>query len=165
MEDRQKVMMDFVYPLIAFAGLSVFLSALYNLGWSTPENYQEAMTRCCAVAVSLFGGFYLSAYLINRIGMYVAGRPDNAAVARQFTGYSMGFLLLLQIVYGLLPELFIGMLVLSFYTVYIVWVGSRELLHIREEVRLRFTLLASAVLFLCPLTIQQLFNKLMVMTS
>ncbi|MBR3718131.1 MAG: DUF1282 family protein, partial [Bacteroidaceae bacterium] len=69
LESRQLVMKEFVYPLIALAGLSVFIGVLFDVGWSSPDNYQEAMTQCCAVAVSLFGGFYLSAYLVNQIGV------------------------------------------------------------------------------------------------
>ena len=46
LESRQLVMIEFVYPLIALAGLSVFIGVLFDVGWSSPENYQEAMTQC-----------------------------------------------------------------------------------------------------------------------
>ena len=30
-------------------------------GWGGPQSFQYAMTQCCAVAVSLFGGYFLAA--------------------------------------------------------------------------------------------------------
>ncbi len=41
-------------------------------GWGGPQSFQYAMTQCCAVAVSLFGGYFLAAYLINglRVRMF-----------------------------------------------------------------------------------------------
>ncbi len=165
LESRQLVMIEFVYPLIALAGLSVFIGVLFDVGWSSPENYQEAMTQCCAVAVSLFGGFYLSAYLINQIGVKVEGLADNLPLAQQFTGYSLVVVLLLQIIYGILPDFLILVVLLSFYTIYIVWEGADTLMHVNENNRLRFTTLASIVLLVCPWLILVLFNKLTVLLN
>lgn len=164
-EDRQKVMLDFVYPLIALAGLSVLIGVLVEVGWSKPENYQEAMTQCCAVAVSLFGGFFLSAYLINQTGMKLAGLRDNLPLAQQFTGYSLVVVFLLQIIYGILPDFLILVVLFSFYTIYIVWEGAEVLMHVDERNRLRYTIISSVILLVCPWLIQFVFNKLTVMLN
>ena len=165
LESRQLVMVEFVYPLIALAGLSVFVGVLFEVGWSSPENYQEAMTQCCAVAVSLFGGFYLSAYLINQVGVKLSGLADNLPLAQQFTGYSLVVVLLLQIIYGILPDFLILVILLSFYTVYIVWEGASALLHADEKNRFQFTALASFILLACPWLIQVVFNKLTILLN
>jgi len=164
-EDRQKVMVDFVYPLIALAGLSVLIGVLYEVGWSEPDNYQEAMTQCCAVAVSLFGGFYLSAYLINQMGVKLIGMRDDLPLVQQFTGYSMVIVLLLQIIYGILPDFLILVVLFSFYTIYIVWEGADALMHVDEKNRLRYTVLSSLIILLCPWLIQVVFNKLTVLLN
>ena len=72
-EDRRKVFTAFVYPMIGLCGLSVFIGSLLAKGWGGPESFQYAMTQCCAVAVSLFGGYFLAAYLINgmRVKMFM----------------------------------------------------------------------------------------------
>ena len=57
-EDRRKVFTAFVYPMIGLCGLSVFIGSLLAKGWGGPESFQYAMTQCCAVAVSLFGGYF-----------------------------------------------------------------------------------------------------------
>ena len=67
LEDRRKVFTAFVYPMIGLCGLSFFIGSLFTNGWSGPESFQIAMTRCCAVAVALFGGYFLAAYAINEL--------------------------------------------------------------------------------------------------
>ena len=58
-EDRRKVYIAFVYPMIGLCGLSVFVGSLLTNGWGGPQSFQIAMTNCCAVAVALFGGYFL----------------------------------------------------------------------------------------------------------
>jgi len=165
LEGRQKVMVDFVYPLIALAGLSVFIGTLFEVGWGTPENYQVAMTECCAVAISLFGGFFLSSYLINLMDMKLFGMRDNMSLSQQFVGYSMVVILVLQIIYGIFPDFAILVVLLSFYTIYIVWIGSEKRMRMPEDKRLRFTIFSSIVILLCPVLIQMLFNQLTAMLN
>ena len=57
-EDRRKVYMAFVYPMIGLCGLSVFIGSLLTNGWGGPQSFQIAMTNCCAVAVALFGAIF-----------------------------------------------------------------------------------------------------------
>lgn len=165
LEGRHRVMEAFVYPLIALAGLSVFIGSLVQIGWGSPQNYQVAMTDCCAVAISLFGGFFLSSYLINQMNMKLFKMCDNTPLAQQFVGYSMVVIFLLQIIYGILPNFAILAILLSFYTIYIVWVGSDKRMCIPGDKRLRFTILASIIILLCPWIIQTLFNRLTAMMN
>ena len=67
LEDRRAVLTVFVYPMIGLCGLSVFIGALWTNGWGGPQSFQLAMTQCCAVAVALFGGYFLAAYAINPV--------------------------------------------------------------------------------------------------
>ena len=78
---------EFVYPLIGLCGLSEFIGSLIGRDLSALM-FQVALTRCCALAVALFGGFFLSAYILGKLGTrwlkmtdayrrmcYVAWRP------------------------------------------------------------------------------------------
>ena len=86
-KDRQKVFVTFVYPMIGLCGLSVFVGSLLAKGWSGPESFQYAMTQCCAVAVSLFGGYFLAAYLINAMRTGMLQMSGDIALAQQFAPY------------------------------------------------------------------------------
>lgn len=159
-EDRRTVFTAFVYPMIGLCGLSVFIGSLLLKGWSGPKSFQYAMTQCCAVAVSLFGGYFLAAYLINALRVRLFMQDDDINLTRQFAGYAMVVPFLLQIIIGVLPDFNIIAMLLQFYIVYVVWEGSRSLMEVEEKDRLRFTVISSILLIVCPAVIQLLFNKL-----
>ena len=88
-EDRRKVFTAFVYPMIGLCGLSVFIGSLLAKGWGGPESFQYAMTQCCAVAVSLFGGYFLAAYLINGMRVKMFMMDSDMPLTQQFAGYAL----------------------------------------------------------------------------
>ncbi len=159
-EDRRKVFMAFVYPMIGLCGLSVFIGSLLTNGWGGPQSFQIAMTNCCAVAVALFGGYFLAAYAINEMGTKMFGMHANMPLVQQFAGYALVVPFLLQIVTGLLPDFRIIAWLLQFYIVYVVWEGAPIMMKVEEKQRLKYTLLSSVLLILCPTVIQFVFNKL-----
>lgn len=164
-EDRRKVFTAFVYPMIGLCGLSVFIGSLLTMGWGGPQSFQYAMTRCCAVAVALFGGYFLAAYLINVMGVRWMRMPDQLPLVQQFAGYALVVVFLLRIVLGILPDFQIIAILLQFYTVYIVWEGSARLLRVTDANRLRYTLMTSVVLIVCPMVIEWIFNELTVVLN
>ena len=164
-EDRQKVFVGFVYPMIGIATLSVFLGVLFTQGWGGPRSFQIAMTECCSVAISLFGGFYLAAYLLNKAAIKFFYLSDNLLNAQRLIGYSSVVLFFLQIVTGILPNFQIVSWLLQFYVVYIVWEGVKIFVKIDEKDRLKYTLLASFLLLVCPFIIEVLFTKLILILN
>ncbi len=163
--DRRKVFTAFVYPMIGLCGLSVFIGALLVNGWGGPQSFQYAMTRCCAVAVALFGGYFLAAWLINAFCVRFLRRRGDLPLAWQFAGYALVVSFLLRIVLGILPDFQIIALLLQFYTLYVVWEGSRTLLEVAEKDRFRFTLVSTLLLLGCPILIEWVFNELTVLLN
>lgn len=159
-EDRRKVFTVFVYPMIGLCGMSVFIGALITNGWAGPQSFQIAMTQCCALAVALFGGYFLAAYGINEVCIKMLGMPTDIALSRHFAGYAMVVIFLLQMITGLLPDFSIVGYLLQFYLVYVVWEGAEIVMNVSASNRLKFTLLSSLLLIACPLVIQLVFNKL-----
>ena len=98
--DRKKVMSEFVYPMIGLCGLSVFIGTFIG-NTAGVSSFQIAMTRCCATFVSLFGGFFLSAWLTNLLGKQMLGREDELELNQQFVGYAMVVTFVLDIISGL----------------------------------------------------------------
>ena len=88
-EDRRKVFGAFVYPMIGLCGLAVFIGSLLVNGWGGPQSFQIAMTQCCAVAVALFGGYFLAAYAINQLRVQMFGMSDDVPLTQQFAGYAL----------------------------------------------------------------------------
>ena len=164
-EDRRKVFTAFVYPMIGLCGLSVFIGSLWTMGWGGPQSFQYAMTQCCAVAVSLFGGYFLAAYLINGLCVRMFMMDSDIPLTQQFAGYALVVLFLLKIVIGILPDFRIISWLLQFYIVYVVWEGSAKIMQVTEKDRLRFTIISSILLIACPALIEWIFNKLTVVLN
>ncbi|WP_321330780.1 Yip1 family protein [uncultured Bacteroides sp.] len=164
-EDRRSVFIEFVYPMIGFCGLSVFIGSLLANGWGGPLSFQIAMTQCCAVAVALFGGYFGAAYALNLLGVRLFGLKNDILLTQQFAGYSMVVLFLINIVMGVLPDFSVIGWLLQFYLIYVVWEGVPVLMHVEEKKRLRYTIMASVLLILCPAIILIVFNKLTVILN
>ena len=88
------------------------------------------------------------------------GMRSDIPLAQQFAGYALVVSFLLQIVTGLLPDFRIIAWLLQFYIVYVVWEGVPILMGVEEKQRLKYTLLSSVLLILCPAVIQIVFNRL-----
>lgn len=159
-EDRRKVFTEFVYPMIGLCGLFVLIGSLVVNGWGGPQSFQIAMTQCCAVAVALFGGYFLAAYAINELRVKMFGMPSDTPLTQQFAGYALAVSFLLQMLTGLLPDFKVIAWLFQFYIVYVVWEGATILMQVEDKHRLRFTLLVSVLLIVCPAAIQFVFNKL-----
>ena len=164
-EDRRKVFTSFVYPMIGLCGLSVFIGSLWTMGWGGPQSFQYAMTQCCAVAVSLFGGYFLAAYLINGVRVRMLMTDSDIPLTQQFAGYALVVLFVLKIIIGILPDFRIISWLLQFYIVYVVWEGSAKMMQVEEKDRLRFTIISSILLIACPTAIEWIFTKLTVMLN
>lgn len=164
-EDKRKVFTAFVYPMIGLCGLSVFIGSLITMGWGGPQSFQFAMTQCCAVAVSLFGGYFLAAYLINELCVRLLKMDGDMPLTQQFAGYALVVLFLLKMIIGILPDFKILALLLQFYIIYVVWEGSEKVMQVAEKDRLRFTIISSILLLACPSFIEWIFNKLTVVLN
>lgn len=161
--DRRKVLTAFVYPLIGLCGLSVFIGTF--IGNTTgAAAFQIAMTRCCAVFVSLFGGYFLAAYAVNLLGKHLLLRDDQVELSQQFVGYSLVVTFVLDIVSGLF-SISILHWILQFYTVFVVFEGARTLMGVERERLTRYTLIASLIIIVCPALIETVFNKLSVILN
>ena len=157
-ENRKQVLSMFVYPLIGLCGLSVFVGTFIG-NTAGVSAFQIAMTRCCATFVSLFGGFFLAAYLSNLLGNKMLKRGEEVEQNRQFVGYSMVVIFALNIISGLF-SISILHWILQFYTVFVVYEGARAFMKVDEENLTRYALIVSALVLLCPTIISMLFNKL-----
>lgn len=146
--------------MIGLCGLSVFLGSLFSHGWGGPESFRYAMTQCCAIAVALFGGYFMAANLIHHYTTRMLNVATEKSLILQLAGYSMVVIFSLRIILALMPDFQIIALLLQFYTVYIVWEGCERLLQIDEEKRLKFTLVSSVALLFSPVVIEWIFGKL-----
>lgn len=158
--DTQRVIVDFVYPFIGFCGLAQLVKSLIAYGWSSPQSFQHAMIDCCGIAIALFGGFFLAAYLINMISTHLFRLRDNLPRVEQFTGYSMVVIFVVFFFVAIFPEWKELGGILQLYVFYIVYKGAPVMLEIDENKRLGFSALAALAIIISPDVIYEVFNNL-----
>lgn len=157
--EGQKVLNNFVYPLIGICGLAVFIGSFFGNTAEANDAFTLAMRNCCATFISLFGGFFLAAYLSNVVGKNLLSREDEVELNRQFVGYSMVVIFALEIISGLF-SISILHWILQFYTVFVVYEGARILMKVDEQNLTRYSLIIAVIIIVCPALISTLFTKL-----
>lgn len=163
-EDRRKGMATFVYPMIGLCGMAVFASVfIYNMGsedLTSNQLFQLAMTRCCAVFIAFFAGYFLAAKTICKMGRSMFRLDCDIQQAEQLVGYAMVVPFVLKIIVELVPAFLILSLIFQFYIIYVIWEGARVLMGVGENKRTWFSVFTSIVIILCPFIIERIFNKL-----
>lgn len=156
-----QVQTAYVYPLIALCGVALFVGLLFGNGVEEFD-FQLALTQCCGLFISMFGGFFLSAYLIEWYGNHMLPdhQENNKETILQLVGYSMTVLFVLEFFGSLFPSFFILRWILQFYLIYIVWEGSKVLMRIPENKLLSYTLVTSVIILVCPVAINYVFTWL-----
>lgn len=154
------ILSGFVYPLIGLCGLSGFIGAFIEKGFSSVV-FQLALMRCCAVAVALFGGYFLSVYVLDKIRVWWFKEGNLRGKMSVFVGYSMSVPFALNILSGIVPVLLLY-LVLQIYTLVVVFEGVRRWLEVPERGQMLFTFVSTLVILACPALIGYVFTQLSV---
>ncbi len=156
----KQVLVEFAYPLIGLCGLAEFVGVMFKGGDSVSLLFQQAMTCCCAVAVSLFGGLFISASLLDWLNRKWVKSNISYDRMLAFAGYSMVVVFVLSFFRGLSNEFVILCLLLQLYTAVVAYEGTRRWLSMKEERQTHFVVMATVILLVCPAVIEILFNKL-----
>lgn len=159
-DDAKSVLPAFVYPLIGLCGVCEFIGTFFGKEF-IPDVFQLALTHCCAVAVALFGGFFLSSYLIEKMLQKWFATTLSKDMITVFVAYSMTVKFVLDMLSSLL-SLKLLLVILQIYTLFVVFEGTRRFLKIRDDKVTLFTLVATIIILLCPSIIEFVFNILSV---
>lgn len=159
----REIMTAFVYPLIGLCGLSEFIGTFLGRDLSVMM-FQIALTRCCAVAVALFGGFFLAIYLLNRITARMFGWGSQYERIQVFVGYSMTVTFVLNIISGLVSIVLLHW-ILQLYTMVLVFEGAKRWLKVPETKLTSFSVVATLCILISPAVIEFVFNKLSVILN
>ena len=152
---HQDFINNFLFPVFGFVAITTFIHGMWLV-----ENggIHWALKLTIVVVSALFGGFYLVSYLLNELFPKL-GLEKNLNAAQQFTGYSSVVLYILFFVMPLLSK-FTLLWFVAIYTLYIVYIGADKFLHIAENKRVIFTVIASLLVVLLLLIIKVLLESI-----
>lgn len=152
------VLPGFVYPMIGLCAMSVFLGAFIGRDFQ-PEVLNRALTSSCAVAVSLFIGFFLASYSLKLINERWFDCNKSEGEIQVFVGYSMVVTFVLEIISGLFSILIIHW-IFQIYTLFVVFEGARRMMKITESKLTMYSIIATLVILLSPVLIENIFKNL-----
>ncbi|MDR1980138.1 MAG: hypothetical protein LBQ39_00785 [Tannerellaceae bacterium] len=145
-EQEEEFLTRFVYPLIGLVTLSAFLGILFT---RKEFDLELALKASIKTLLSSFGGFFLSAYLLNEVWGNFFRKEKDMKLCQRFVGYSSALMFALNTILMLLPEFFF-LRIFVLYTVYIVWEGAVPYMKIEEEIRLKFVAVATTLIVVIP---------------
>ncbi len=146
----------YLHPVFGIIALASFTGGIW---FSREGNLESALKKTIVSVVAAYGGYFIASYVLNETARRF-GMEKNGSRFRQFTGYASVVVYLLYIITPFLPGFFI-LWVLVLYTVHVVNTGALFFLQVPEEKRVNFSLLASALIVLVPVSIHLLFSTLM----
>lgn len=160
-EDKQKVMLSFVYPLLALASIATFIGYIIDSEKGFSESIIGALTQISITLVTLFGGIYLSCFIIEKLAAQFLNTTIERATSLKLMGYGFTLIFLHQIINPILPEFGFIAFVIQLYTIYIIWEAIPVFFNIKEEDRLKATLFIFFTIFCTPLLLSVVFSKLL----
>ncbi|MDR0507667.1 MAG: YIP1 family protein [Dysgonamonadaceae bacterium] len=156
-KDNENFYKNYLHPVFGIIALFAFVGALFETGKFDMQIAMKAVIKQIAV---YFGSFYLSLFIMSEFVMPRFKNDHKKLLTERFIGYASVLVYLVAMLRSLSPSMS-PLLLIVFYSVYIIWVGAVRYLKMREEYLIKFTVVASIILLLLPISLEQLINLLM----
>ncbi len=121
-------------------------------------NVQTALKNAIISLVTVYGGYYIGSYVLNEFLPRLGISKDEPKV-QQFVGYASALIYALFIILPFLSDFFI-LWIFALYTAYIVYTGYGLYIIGKEESRMSFTGVATALIILTPALINSILSFL-----
>ena len=145
----------YLHPIFGVISLTSFIGGL----WIVPGgDLQTALKSAIISLVTVYGGYYIASYILNEFLPQFGMEKDEPKV-QQFVGYASALMYTLFIVLPFLSDFFV-LWVFVLYTTYIVYSGYGVYIIGKEESRMGFTGVATALILLIPAIINAILSFL-----
>ncbi len=155
-ENLAKLFGSYLLPLFMAVSLAVFLgeffrSSHFYMGFAVLKALRKLM---------LFGlTYFISVYFTTTL-MKTFGAEKRVDIAQQLVAYSLTPFLIISMVTGLFPFLYV-LDILGVYGFYIFWIGASELLVLPEQKRDSYIILTIVVNFFIFSFLSIILSKLL----
>ncbi len=159
-DTKKSYLSDFFYPLVGLASFAAFISCFFDGDLTFKQQVTQGIQLFVISFAALFGGFFLSARVLNWAFVRWFGLPTRLDKAEKLTVYAQAPVLAVSVLTQLIAELFFLKL-LFLYVFAIVWEAAINYYEIPPKLQGRFTLLAGAVILLSPQLIEMVLKLLL----
>ena len=149
-KENEKFLSRFVYPLIGLITAAAFVGVLFT---HKEFDVELALKSAIIASVSAFGGFFISAYVLNDMVLPFFKLPKDLKYCQRYVGYASSLMFSLNIIFMLLPEFFL-LRIFVFYTFYMVWESIGVMWKVDESKRLSFVFVLTALITLMPWVVE-----------
>lgn len=153
-EDHEAFLNRYLYPLFGIIALTSFIGGLMV----SDGDVQTALKSTIISLVTVYGGYYIGAYILNEYLPRLGISKDEPKV-QQFVGYASALIYALFIILPFFSDFFI-LWIFALYTAYIVYSGYGLYIIGKEETRMSFTGIATALILLTPAAINKILTLL-----
>lgn len=141
-ESGTKLWLTYMLPILLAVALAVFIGEFFKrTDFFIEYPLLKALREVVLFILMYFFGVFFTTELMKTFG-----GEKNAAVARKLVVYSLTPVLLVSVLTGMFPFLYI-LDILGVYSVYLFWVGARELLTFPENKENSYILITIVVNF------------------
>lgn len=147
---------SYLLPILLVVALAVFIGEFFR---RTDFFIEYPLLKALREIVLFLLHYFVSVFLTTEL-MKTFGAEKNVDMVRKLVVYSMTPLLLVSIVTGLFPFLYV-LDIAGIYSFYLFWVGAKELLTIPENKAHSYCLLAIVVNFFVFSFLSVLLSKLL----
>jgi hypothetical protein len=144
------------FPMLGGGALLLFIFGGFH---AEVFSLEMAMKSAVSFLLSFFGGYYLALFLLRELYSSLGGLELQRDRLECFVGYSLSFVLAVEVVVGCMPKLKF-MSLISLYLFYIVWCSSEYYLRTDERHRQRFSFFTTVILALSPRIVAFLLHLL-----
>ncbi len=156
-ESNEEFLSRFLYPLIGTATLCAFVGSFFKNG---ETQLQDALKDATIILTSLFGGFYMAAFMVKQLSDYLQLPKNSIGFYQRYTGYCFSLIVAVTAILELFPDFFF-LKIGELYIIYIIFESHGNFLQVEESKRVRFTVIASLIVITSPYIIETLLYKLM----
>lgn len=153
-ENHEAFLNRYLYPLFGIIALTSFIGGLIV----QDGDVQNALKSTIISLVTVYGGYYIGSYILNEYLPRLGISKDEPKV-QQFVGYASALIYALFIILPFFSDFFI-LWIFALYTAYIVYSGYGLYIIGKEETRMSFTGIATALILLTPAAINKILTFL-----
>ena len=155
-EDSKMLWLTYLMPILLVLALAVFMGEFFQrTDFFIEYPLLKALREIVLFILTYFLGTYISTELMKSFGA-----KKNADIARTLVVYSMTPLLLVSVITGLFPFLYV-LDIIGLYSFYLFWVGAKELLTFPDNKGNSYILIAIVANFFVFSFLSVLLSKLL----
>ena len=141
-EDSKKLWLTYLLPIALTGAVAVFIGEFFK---RTDFFIQFPLLKAAREVLLFVLQYFISVFFTKEL-MKTFGAEKNVDLARKLVVYSMTPMLLVSIITGLFPFLYVVDIV-GIYSFYLFWIGAKELLTFPENKEQSYIIITIVVNF------------------